>query len=198
VLFTNTSVTSILQVSLNSDTLISKDVTIQEATIKFNIAYLASSARISVILSDEDGTQAGNATVTVTSIGVVTVSLKQVLTSLIAEYQKSFTIRAIRGSILKASLGIETPNVAVNIEEQVTSTLEVAPTPTSTSTSVTQELGTGLSAGAIAGIVVGAVAGVVVVIGLIGVVVIIVAVIIRIRNKKKIRIEEQNNFNSFF
>ncbi len=159
---------------------------------------MASSARISVILSDEDGTQAGNATVTVTSIGVVTVSLKQVLTSLIAEYQKSFTIRAIRGSILKASLGIETPNVAVNIEEQVTSTLEVAPTPTSTSTSVTQELGTGLSAGAIAGIVVGAVAGVVVVIGLIGVVVIIVAVIIRIRNKKKIRIEEQNNFNSFF
>jgi predicted ThiF/HesA family dinucleotide-utilizing enzyme len=69
------------------------------------------------------------------------------MATLLAQYsQTSFQIRAIRGSILKVSLGIVTENVAVNIDPSVTSTLSyttvvsttVAPTTTVPTTTTTK------------------------------------------------------------
>ncbi len=136
VLFTNASVTSSLLINLRSNATIPKEATIVAADVRINIAYVASLVQIAVVLYDEFGEQAGNVTFGVSTVGSVTVSLQSVLASLIAQYQRAFTIRAIRGSILKASLEVQTPDVQVNIDGSVTSTLEYStpvtgtPTPT--------------------------------------------------------------------
>jgi hypothetical protein len=113
------------------------------STVTFNVTNLPKPVQIAVILSDVDGTQVGNVTVSVMSVSVVTVDLKDLLASIRQIYQQDFTIRAIRGSILKVSLGIATQDVVVNIADTVTTTIVVAtpateaPTPASTSTSTT-------------------------------------------------------------
>jgi hypothetical protein len=103
------------------------------ATVTFNVVYVQKDVEIAVILSDVDGTQAGNVTTKVSTTGSKQVDLKDLYNSIVSTYHTSFTIRAIRGDILKVSLGIITENVDVNIDPSVTSTIAVnTVTPTTT------------------------------------------------------------------
>ncbi len=153
VLVSNANVTITLPITLssNASVLVQKADTLVSSTVTFNVTNLPKPVQIAVILSDVDGTQAGNVTVTVTSASVVTVDLKDLLSSIRQIYQQDFTIRAIRGSILKVSLGIITQDVPVNIDETVSTTIIVAtpatsvPSPSSTSASVTTTTVTPLS-----------------------------------------------------
>jgi hypothetical protein len=207
VLFSNENVTSSLPVSFASNTSIPTGATMTEAKVTFTIAYISKTAQIAVILSDEYGNQAGNVTVTVSAAGTINVSVRDIMATLLAQYsQTSFQIRAIRGSILKVSLGIVTENVAVNIDPSVTSTLSyttvvsttVAPTTTVPTTTTTKPPVATLIAsntitnGAVFGIVFGSIAAGVFLIAI--VFLIIASLVIYILNRRKrIRLEEQNN-----
>jgi hypothetical protein len=175
-----------------------------QTTVAFTVTYVPSPVQVAVKLSDEDGNQAGNVTVTISSIGKIAVSLRDVLASILAQYPQSFTIRAIRGNILKVSLEIVTNDVPINIDPVVTTTVEystqVTPTPTVTPTSTLAPLtplSNSLSTGAIVGIVIGSVAGAALVLLAIAVVVVIV-IVGSLKHKKKVRLHEQRQVNAMF
>jgi hypothetical protein len=184
VLFTNSSVTSSLPITFASNTSIPSNAKIQDTTINFNVTYIAGSATLAVILSDVEGNQAGNTTVVVSSAGIVSVNLKDVLANVLALFPGSYTIRAIRGAILKVSIQTTTPDVPINIDPVVSSTLSYStvatPTPAPTTAPTPSD-----SSIYIAGIVTGTVvASVLLLIGTIMVVVVIIIVISVIRGNK--------------
>ncbi len=202
VLYTSANVTSVLPVSFATNASIPKEAVVTQVAVSFSVTYIASAARIAVILSDTFGEQAGNVTVDVNKAGAVVVDMKSVLAAAVSLYQRDFTIRAIRGSILKVSLGIETPDVAVNIDPNVQSTISYSiiatPTPTNTPTpqsSLPTLENASLSVGAIIGIVVGSVAGVAL---LVTVVVVVIVVIITaiVLKKKKVSVQEKKLFQT--
>jgi hypothetical protein len=133
VLFSNENVTVSLPMHFETTTQIPVNSQLATATVTFNVVYIQKDVEIAVILSDVDGTQAGSVTTKVSTTGSKQVDLKDLYNSIVSTYKTSFTIRAIRGDILKVSLGILTENVDVNIDPSVTSTIVVnTVTPTTT------------------------------------------------------------------
>jgi hypothetical protein len=101
--------------------------------------------QISVIVTFDDGTQAGKVTVTVSSARVVTVDMKDLLMTIRQMYQQDFVIRAIRGAILRVSLGIDTPDVPVNIDQRITTSVVTSTVATDAPTTVTPTTNSPLS-----------------------------------------------------
>ncbi len=203
VLFASTNVTVTLPITFARNATIPKEAIVSKVSVSFNVTYLAATAQLAVILSDEDGNQAGNVTVTVDQAGAISVNMKDILDELIRVYQIPFTIRAIRGSVLKVSVGVVTENVAINIDPDITSTIEfstaVTPAPTTTATPSTTSKPVviepqTLSAGAIAGIVVGSVVGVALIVLIVAVIIIIVVVAVIMVRKKKVYVKEKAMF----
>lgn len=60
---------------------------------------------------------AGNVTLIINNAGNWGIEYSNLYNELVKEYQRPFTIRAIRGSVLKFSLDIDTKNIAVNLDQ---------------------------------------------------------------------------------
>jgi hypothetical protein len=201
VLFTSANVTSTLPIAFQSNTTIPKEAIVSQVAVTFNVTYLASSAQVAVILSDEDGNQAGNVTVTINKAGAITVNMKDVLAEAVRLYKQDFTIRAIRGSILKVSLGVVTPDVAINIDPEVKSTVEFATqvtTPPTATSPVTTSRNTfaveptaGLSPGAIIGIAVGSVVGAALLLVVAVTVIVVLVVAVVLVRKRRVYVQEK-------
>jgi alpha-tubulin suppressor-like RCC1 family protein len=202
VLFASTNVTVTLPIAFAQNATIPKEAIIARVSVSFSVTYIAKSAQLAVILSDEDGNQAGNVTVTVDQAGAVSVNMKDVLNELIRVYQTPFTIRAIRGSILKVSVGVVTEDVPINIDPTVTSTIEystpvtaepttVAPTSKPTTSVVEPQT---LSGVAIALIVVGSVIGTALVLIVVAAIIIVIIVAVVMVRRKKVYIQEKALF----
>jgi hypothetical protein len=117
VLFSNGNVTVTMATKFTNTTVLLADAQIKSAAISFSILYLSGPANVAVILSDEDGNYGGNSTKYFAAGGQAIVDITQLYTDLLNEYKKSFTLaRAIRGNILKVSLGVVTDNVAIEID----------------------------------------------------------------------------------
>jgi hypothetical protein len=162
------------------------------ATLDFKIAYLASAAKLSLVLQDEFGDQAGNVSFVISAVGLATVSLRDLLASLLAQYQQTFVIRAIRGSILKVSLQIDTADVPVNIESEVTSTLsyETPSSPPQTTVGTVPEQPSSLQTGALIGIIIGSIVGGILVLAVIAAILLTVLYFV-VKHRKHVRIQEQ-------
>jgi hypothetical protein len=76
-------------------------------------------ATLVVFLTDENNVTVGNVTTHVTAAGLVNVTLTEVLNSLKNTYQQGYSIRYIRGNILRISVGVATEDVPVNIDPAV-------------------------------------------------------------------------------
>ncbi len=129
VLYSSSAVSVTLPVTFSNQTTVSEKSYVVETAVSVNVTYLQQSFDIVVILTDVDGTEAGRVTKRVTSTGIATVSLRDLLADLLATYKQAFTIRsvhAIRGSILKVSVGIATQDVKVEIDPTVSTTVVVA------------------------------------------------------------------------
>jgi hypothetical protein len=118
-----------------------KESVIQSMIVTFNVSHASGQAYIAVVVSDDHGERAGNVTVQVAKSGLVSVDLKEIVSSLISVFQRDFEIRAIRGNILRVSLETTTPNIAVNVVPEVSVSMTIyqqtsAPsqTPTNTAT----------------------------------------------------------------
>jgi hypothetical protein len=127
VIYSSASATSIVSVTLQNTTVIPKNAIVQQASVTFKVTYVTQTVVIAVILTDEFGEQAGNVTTTITTVGTISVDISALYAQILAQYHQNFIIRAIRGNILKVSLGIVTTDVAVNLDPtSVTSTLVYA------------------------------------------------------------------------
>jgi hypothetical protein len=193
VLFTNSSVTTILLITLQSNSTLPRNAKILTATLDFKIAYLASAAKLSLVLQDEFGDQAGNVSFVISAVGPATVSLKDLLASLLAQYQQTFVIRAIRGSILKVSLQIDTADVPVNVESEVTSTLSYetpSSPPQTTTVGTVPEQPSSLQTGALIGIIIGSIVGGILVLAVFAAILLTVLYFV-VKHRKHVRIQEQ-------
>jgi hypothetical protein len=140
VLFASPNVSVSLPCTFATETVIPKQAHVQNATVGFTVTYIQSSVLVSVILKDVYGNIAGNVTTLVSSIGIVVVDISRLYASLLQEYQTSFTIKTIHGSVLTVSLGIETQNVAVNLDpNSVTSAVVYTTQATSTTAPTTTQ-----------------------------------------------------------
>jgi hypothetical protein len=126
VLFSNDQVKTSLAVNFQDNADIPKTSALSEASITFNVAYVASQCVVVITLTDEYGNTAGSVKRTISSTGSYSVDMKDILVELIATYNQGFSIKIIRGNILKVSLGIETDNVPIEIEPEVVSTIQYA------------------------------------------------------------------------
>jgi alpha-tubulin suppressor-like RCC1 family protein len=134
VLYRNSSVSVVLPVTFTKNTEIPEKSVVIQTVLTFNVSFVASSATLTVFVGDDYGNVAGTKSVVVTKPGLVSVDLADLITYLISTYNQAFSIRAIRGSILKVSLGIETQDVVVNVEPVVQSTIVLASQQTSAPT----------------------------------------------------------------
>jgi alpha-tubulin suppressor-like RCC1 family protein len=141
----NVTVTLPITLSENASVPIQKTDTLVSSTVSFNVTSLPKPVQISVILTFDDGTQAGKVTVTVSSARVVTVDMKDLLITIRQMYQQDFVIRAIRGAILKVSLGIDTPDVPVNIDQRITTSVVTSTVATDAPTTITPTTNSPLS-----------------------------------------------------
>jgi hypothetical protein len=117
VLFSNGNVTVTMSTTFTNTTLILKDAVIKSASISFKINYLSSPVDLAIILRDEEGNYGGNATQNFGKPGDAKIDITQLYADLLKEYKQSFTLaRAIRGNILKVSIGIVTENVAIEVD----------------------------------------------------------------------------------
>jgi hypothetical protein len=136
VLYSSTNVTAVLPVTFTNKTEIPQQSVVLATIVTFNVTYVQTAVVVAVIVSDDYGNQVGKVTVSVSAAGQYSVNLKDLISNLIQIYNQGFTIRAIRGSILKVSLGIETQNVAIDIDSGVTSTIIVATAQTTAPTTI--------------------------------------------------------------
>jgi alpha-tubulin suppressor-like RCC1 family protein len=134
VLYRNSSVSVVLPVTFTKNTEIPEKSVVIQTVLTFNVSFVASSATLTVLVGDDYGNVAGTKSVVVTKPGLVSVDLADLITYLVSTYNQAFSIRAIRGSILKVSLGIETQDVVVNVEPVVQSTIVLASQQTSAPT----------------------------------------------------------------
>jgi uncharacterized membrane protein (Fun14 family) len=205
VLYKTINVETTLPILFFNNVTIPKDATLVQIVLTFVVTNIPSPVRIVVIVSDEEGNQAGNITVMANSPGSVNADLSSVITDILRLYPQTYTLRAIRGNILKVSAGIITENVAVNLDSQVSGTLMFDNTPTTlapaTTTSPTttarpvSNLQTSLNAGQIVGIAVGSAvaAALLVVIIIAGFALVI---FIAIKRKRKMHIQTQLQFEA--
>ncbi len=145
------------------------------------------------MLQDEFGDQAGNVSFVISAVGPATVSLKDLLASLLAQYQQTFVIRAIRGSILKVSLQIDTADVPVNVESEVTSTLSYetpSSPPQTTTVGTVPEQPSSLQTGALIGIIIGSIVGGILVLAVFAAILLTVLYFV-VKHRKHVRIQEQ-------
>ncbi len=126
VLFSNDQVKTLLAVNFQDNADIPKTSALYEASITFNVAYVALQCVVVITLTDQYGNAAGSAKRTISSTGSYSVDMKDILVELIATYNQGFSIKIIRGNVLKVSLGIETDNVPIEIEPKVVSTIQYA------------------------------------------------------------------------
>jgi hypothetical protein len=141
VLFNNASVNSAISCTFNTDTPLKFGSFVTTADLTFNVSYVSDWATIVVLVTDEDGTQAGNVTRFISQSGQVTISLRSLYQRILNDNQKNLIIRAVRGNILKVSVFSDTTNVQINVDPGVVSTTIVADpspaTPTATPTTPT-------------------------------------------------------------
>ncbi len=118
VLFTSSvgSVASTVPISFFESTTVPKDAIIQQAQVTFFVTFISKPATVVVTFRDEYGDVAGSVSAQVNNNGTVSVDISNLYSQILAENQKSIVIRAIRGSILKASLSVETTDVPVNLD----------------------------------------------------------------------------------
>jgi hypothetical protein len=137
VLFSNATVSVSLPLSFQNITNIPQQSVVLDTTISFNVKYVEASAVVSVVISDEFGNQVSRSTVTVNKAGTYSVNLKDVISNLVQLYNQGFTIRIIRGNVLRISLGIDTQDVVINISPDVSSTIVYATQQTASPSSPT-------------------------------------------------------------
>jgi uncharacterized membrane protein (Fun14 family) len=204
VLYKSINVETILPISFFNNVTIPKDATLVQIVLTFVVTNIPSPVKIVVIVSDEEGNQAGNVTVMANSPGSVNADLSSVITDILRLYPQTYTLRAIRGNILKVSAGIITENVAVNLDSQVSGTLMFDNTPTTVAPATTNptttarpvsNLQNSLNAGQIVGIAVGSAvaAALLVVIIIAGFALVI---FIAIKRKRKMHIRTQLQFEA--
>jgi hypothetical protein len=147
VVYSSADATSSLPLTFANATVLSKDIVVQNAKITFTVTYVEKTVTMLITLTDEFGDVAGSVRAEVSASGVISVDIGALYAQIIAENsQKSITIRAIRGSILKVTITAETPNVPINVDvNSVQSTIVVAevlpattiPTSSSSPTTIT-------------------------------------------------------------
>jgi hypothetical protein len=112
---------------------------VQQAKVTFTVTYIEKKVTVLVTLTDEFGDIAGSVRAEISTNGTINVDISALYNQILAENQKKIEIRAIRGSILKVSLSVETANVAVNLDTSSVSSAVVyaivqAPTTTAPTT----------------------------------------------------------------
>jgi hypothetical protein len=147
VVYSSADATSSLPLTFANATVLSKDIVVQNAKITFTVTYVEKTVTMLITLTDEFGDVAGSVRAEVSASGVISVDIGALYAQIIAENsQKSITIRAIRGSILKVTITAETPNVPINVDiNSVQSTIVVSevlpattvPTSSSSPTTIT-------------------------------------------------------------
>jgi hypothetical protein len=118
---------------------IPKDAIVQKAQVTFTVTYIEKKVTVLITLTDEYGDVAGSVRAEISTNGTISVDIGALYAQILAENQKSISIRAIRGAILSVSISIETQNVEVNLDPSgVTSTIiySVAETPAATTTTI--------------------------------------------------------------
>jgi hypothetical protein len=127
--------------NLVSAIVMQKESVVQSMMVTFNVSHVNGQAYVAVIVSDDYGERAGNVTVQVAKLGLVSVDLRKIVSSLISVFQRDFIVRAIRGNILRVSLETTTPNIAVNVMPDVSISMTIyqqtsvpSQTPTNTAT----------------------------------------------------------------
>jgi hypothetical protein len=123
VLYTSSSATVSLTMVFTNDITIPKESVIQSTMVTFNVSYLSAQAIIAVVVSDDYGERAGNVTVQVSTTGMHSVELKDIITALVNTYQRGFVLRAISGNVLRMSLETLTQNVAINVVSDVSTSV---------------------------------------------------------------------------
>jgi hypothetical protein len=101
------------------------------------VTYIEKKVTVLITLTDEYGDVAGSVRAEISTNGTTSVDIGALYAQILAENQKSISIRAIRGAILSVSISIETQNVEVNLDPSgVTSTIiySVVETPATTTT----------------------------------------------------------------
>ncbi len=139
VLYSSVNVTTTVPLSFVNTTVIPKDAIVQKAQVTFTVTYIEKKVTVLITLTDEYGDVAGSVRAEISTNGTISVDIGALYAQILAENQKSISIRAIRGAILSVSISIETQNVEVNLDPSgVTSTIiySVAETPAATTTTI--------------------------------------------------------------
>jgi hypothetical protein len=80
---------------------------VQQAKVTFIVTYIEKKVTVLVTLTDEFGDIAGSVRAEISTNGTINVDISALYNQILAENQKKIEIRAIRGSILKVSLSVE-------------------------------------------------------------------------------------------
>ncbi len=107
VLYKSSNASSIVPLSFANTTELPKNAIVQQAKVTFIVTYIEKKVTVLVTLTDEFGDIAGSVRAEISTNGTINVDISALYNQILAENQKKIEIRAIRGSILKVSLSVE-------------------------------------------------------------------------------------------